>query len=124
VGQWAERQKAFLRERATLEMDAIGVDMVDGPEGVRAACNIPVEYTGEGVIRSERGDNPRREFGNLWASFGHRVTESLTIFSDMTVAHYARRLHNDLNRPFFTHLKARWDREVGPRILQAIYGKR
>jgi hypothetical protein len=121
MGAWAERQKAFLRERAQLEMDSCGVEMV---EDVREACSTPVEYTDAGVIRSERGEDPRKEFGNLWASFGHRVTELLTIFSDMTIAHYARRLHNDLNRPFFTHLKARWDRQVGPRILQAIYGKR
>jgi hypothetical protein len=122
MGAWAERQKAYLRERAGVEMDSIGVYMV---EDVRDACSEPVTYTESGMaIRSQEGNDPFKEHGNLWASFGHRVTELLTIFSDMTIAHYARRLHNDLNRPFFTHLKARWDRQVGPRILQAIYGKR
>lgn len=125
MGEWTERHLARLRERAELEADSIGVEMVDD---VRAACSIPVEYTGSGFpLRSERGEDPRREHGHLWTSFFHRIQSAAQYSFALVVgntAHYARRLHDDLQRPYFTHLRERWDRTFGQRIYDAIIGKR
>jgi hypothetical protein len=120
VTPWVEGRVAAVRELIELELDSMGVDMVDT---VRENCSEPVIPTASGwPIRSEPGENPFRETGHLWESFGHAVITlsngvELEIYN---TAHYAYRLHWNLNRPFFDYLTQEYWPQVNDRLRDAL----
>jgi hypothetical protein len=85
----AAKAKKILHEAIREALTEIGRDYVDT---LRDLVNVRVVYIGGTVIRSDPGEPPRREWGDLWRSFGFKVAsrattlEALTIFSTSMVS--------------------------------------
>jgi hypothetical protein len=125
MADFVEDMMARITGRMEDELDAIGTEMVDQ---VRESISVPVEYTGDGgVIRSLRGENPRREYGNLWQSIDHAVTPErlrLDVSAGNELAPYAAKLERELDRPILNPVRAEWGPVVGPRLVAAAEGRR
>lgn len=69
----------------------------------RKRINIPVERSGGKVIRSKRGEPPRRDKGKLISTVTHGVISGNDIVSGSvnTNTNYDQRLNNEMNRPIF-----------------------
>ena len=58
---------------------------------VRDLISVPVTYVGGEAIRSEPGESPYKEFGDLWKSIKYRVKElknsfESSVFSDSIIS--------------------------------------
>jgi hypothetical protein len=125
MSEIVERIMADIHERMTFEADALGLEMV---AQIQKDISIDVEYTDGGVIRSTRGQAPRREFRNLYNSIDHRVTTTgdgvtLQVVSGGELAPYAQELEAEFDRPYMTPNKERFKPDFGDRLHGAALGK-
>lgn len=122
-----QRITTTLMDRLENEMDSIGVEM---DEFIRDMISTPVVRSDAGVViqRSEPGEYPWLETGHLRASQGpaelDRTGPTRVRLKIINHAEYARRLHYNPYRPFFTLAFKEWLPLFPGRILAALAGKR
>jgi hypothetical protein len=82
---WAKDASGRARRACRLALNEIGRR---GVADIRDSINVRVQYVGHLVIRSDPGEPPRREFGDLYRSIHYRVApkaetvEALEIYTD------------------------------------------
>lgn len=109
-----------IQDRIETELDSIGVEMI---EQSRDYLSIDVEVLEGGtIIRSRRGESPRRETHHLQNSHDHTVNNG-TLVVENTAA-YAVELEQSMSRPFFSRVKNDFAPVIGQRLVEAIEGRR
>lgn len=112
MGRMADAASRRVRDATRASLAVIGRMIV---ADIKQHINEPVQKVGSEIIRSEPGEEPFREFGNLYKSIKSRIESSETL----TIANlivYTRRIqavyleygtHNMEPRPFWAPAKRR-----------------
>lgn len=146
---FASRIVAAMREDFQQPMRALAKDM---QAEMRDLISVPVQYVpvgssrppkpkrignkpgpgltqspglGHAVVRSKRGEPPRKEFGNLYKSMTYEVAYvgsgiAARMGSDISIADYAERLEEQMDRPHFETIFRRVQSYAVDRILSRL----
>lgn len=108
---WADLSSARARKAFRLALNEIGRMIV---ADIRAHISEPVQHTPLGAIRSEPGEEPFREFSDLYKSIKYKVEsgattlEDLVVFTDRIQAFYLEFGTNRMEpRPFWMKARGR-----------------
>lgn len=109
----ASRDIAGQIEAETKERISVPVEIVTGPRG------------GRRVIRSKRGEPPRKETGKLQAEVSSEVIETADEIAGSVIVptHYAAPLENNLNRPILTDKADQHENRIVDSITRAAAGE-
>jgi hypothetical protein len=128
MGALAQSITTDLVAELETELDAIGAEMV---ADIRDSISVYVVYSGNAVItRSQPGESPRYETGNLWRHVLMEVNADrgagivrLDVFVDGDAAPYGLFLEtgteNMESRPFWEPAWLRWADRVPPLLIAA-----
>lgn len=120
MGAFKDKFRESVMAKLEAEAHRVAAEMA---QDARTLLSVQVEHQGGKIVRSVRGESPRREYGILQESQADEVSRTAPNTVSITLSNsapYARRLHYSLDRPWLTILMNHWAPLMRGRMAAAI----